>query len=256
MNPSEPTSLIAPPGYGTVVPFDKARHAGLGLKAGRDYAWSRSLNAVYVSAVEFTRAALEYPIAFVRDASKDFFVPVAVLGLARDENLFVDAQGRWRPGHYVPAYFRRHPFCIADLPESAAGAGKRQLVCVQEDQLAPGGAPLLDAQGQPTEEWEAIAKLLEAVEGARSATLAFAQRLDSLQLLAPFEALALPRDGAQLRLQGLHRIDEEKLRKLPPREARELLAKGDLRLAYAHLLSLENFAKLLDLNQAERTKGA
>lgn len=247
MSEPQTAQLVAPPGYGPVVPFDKSRHAGMGLRADRNYAWSRALNAVFVSAVEFTRAALEYPLAFVRDPKQDYFVPVAILGLARDQNLFVDAQGRWRPQTYIPAYLRRHPFCIADLPQPA-GAPPRQLVCVQEDQLDRSGKALLDAGGQPTAEWAPLQQLLEAAEGARAQTLAFARKLESLKLLVPFDAVALPKDGAQLRLQGMHRVDEERLRKLPSKDLRAILARGELRLAYAHLLSLENFAKLLDLN--------
>lgn len=247
MPDSQSVPLIAPPGYGPVVPFDKARHAGLGLKEPRDYAWCRALNAVYVSAVEFTRAALEYPIAFVREPQHDRFMPVAVLGLARGQNLFVDERGRWRPNHYVPAYFRRHPFCIAELP-AAAGAEARQLVCVQEDQLERNARPLLDGQGEPTAEWEPIRTLLEAAEGTRAQTLAFARRLSSEGLLVPFDAVAVPRDGPQVRLAGLHRVDEDRLRKLDARALRGLLSRGELRLVYAHLLSLENFARLLDLS--------
>jgi hypothetical protein len=75
-----------------------------------------------------------------------------------------------------------------------------------------------------------------------------AKRLDALQLLRPFEALALPHRGAQTRLQGLHRVDEEKLQQLNARDLRALLRKGELRAIYAHLLSLENFARLLDFS--------
>jgi hypothetical protein len=127
---------------------------------------------------------------------------------------------------------------------------------VQEDQLEKGTRPLLDDKGEATPEWEPIQKLLEAVEGARAATQAFAQRLDSRGLLTAFDAVALPRDGEQMRLQGMHRIDEEKLRKLESRELRGLLTRGDLRLAYAHLLSLENFARLLDLSPSRQARSA
>lgn len=249
MSDPQPVTLTAPPGYGAVAPFDKTRHAGLGLKAGRDYRWAAGMNAVYVSAVEFTRVALEYPIAFVKESGKDGYLPVALLGLLRNQNLFVDAQGRWREGHYVPAYFRRHPFCLADVPTKEEP--NRQLVCVQEDQLEKNDKPLLGADGKPTAEWEPILKLIEAIEGARNPTLAFGKKLDSLGLLAPFDAIAVPREGAQVRLAGLYRVDEEKLRKQNARTLRALLMRGELRLIYAHLLSLENFAKLLDLNQAK-----
>ena len=246
-------TLTAPPGYGPVAPLDKQKHAGLGLKPDRDYRWCTALNAMYITVAEFGRAGLDYPIAFTREAKTGLFTPVAVLGLMQ-KNLFVDAAGRWRAHTYVPSYARRHPFCTASLPP-ADGKPAQNMVCVQEDQLARDGKPLFDERGEPTAEWTALLKLIEAVEGARAQTEELAKHLESLGLMTAFDAVALPRDGQQMRLQGLFRVDEDKLRKVPPRELRAMLSRGELRAVYAHLLSLENFARLLDLSQEETGTG-
>lgn len=243
---SQSVKLVSPPGYGAVVPFDKNKHAGKGVRADYNFAWCASLNAVYINAVEFARAATDFPIAFTRDERSGEFLPVAVLGLRKDENLFVDADGNWRRLSYVPAYFRRHPFCIAELP-AAEGEAPQRLVCVQEDQLAESEAPMFDADGKPTAAWESAQKLLEAVEGARQQTRALCKRLESLELLVPFDALATSRAGKQMRLQGMLRVDEEKLGKLGGKELTQMMSKGELRCLYAHLISLENFARLLDM---------
>ena len=240
--------LKPPPGYGPVEPLDRTRHRGLGLKSPTGYGWYRAFNAVSVSLAEFARAALDYPIVFVRDAASGDPLPMAVLGLQQHQNLFVSAAGQWRAGCYVPAYLRRHPFCLAQA-RAPGGAELRPLVCVEEGALVPGGRPLLDERGDPTPDWTPILKLLEAIESTRPATVALVRRLDTLQLLAPFDALALPREGGQLRLQGMLRVDEERLKKLPGKNLKAMLGQGELRAIYAHLLSLENFARLLDLSQ-------
>ena len=49
-----------------------------------------------------------------------------------------------------------------------------------------------------------------------------------------------------MRLKGLFRVDEERLQAVPGRDLRVLMRKGELRAIYAHLLSLENFARLMD----------
>lgn len=242
--------LTSPPGYGPVVPLDKERHAGLGLRAGSDYAWCAGLNAVFVNAVEFTKAALDYPVAFARDPQSGEFMPMAVLGLGQ-HNLFVDAAGAWRPQTYIPAYFRRHPFCIAELPMPNGEAAQR-MVCVQEDRLVSGTHPLFDAQGEPTAGWQAIMTLLEAIEAARQQTRVLMRRLEALELLTPFDAIAVPKAGEQLRLRGLFRVDEQKLQEIAGKELRTLMKKGELRAVYAHLVSLENFARLLDMAQAQK----
>jgi hypothetical protein len=243
--------LIAPPGYGAVVPLDRQRHAGLGLPREPDYRWCGELNAVFVNAVEFLRAALDYPIAFIRDPRSREYTPVAVLGLGAAQNLFVDADGRWQAQRYVPAFVRRHPFCIAPL-EPKDGSPDR-LVCVQEDRLVAGAAtPLFDATGEPTAAWAPVMSLLEAVENARQQTRVLAKRLEAFDLLVPFDALALPREGGHLGLTGLLRVDEQRLEALPGKDLQTLARKGELRAIYAHLGSLENFARLLDLAVAQR----
>jgi hypothetical protein len=245
---SQRLQLHAPPGYASIQPLDRIRHAGMGMQAA-GYEWCAQLNAVYLSVSEFGRAALDYPIAFARMPGDDHeYQPIAVLGLRAGQNLFVGADGGWREGRYVPAYCRRYPFCIAEIPGEDAVSGAKRLICVDERGLQPAAPrPLFDATGAPTPAWAPIRQLIEQLEAARMQSRVLVRRLDALQLLRPFEALALPRRGAQTRLQGLHRVDEEKLRQLNGRDLRALMQKNELRAIYAHLLSLENFAHLLDL---------
>ncbi|PPE75326.1 hypothetical protein C3942_00015 [Solimonas fluminis] len=241
--------LIAPPGYAVVEPLDKQKHAGMGLRRDAGFAWSSGINAAFLNAAEFFKAALDYPIAFVREPRSGEFLPMAILGLKARQNLFVDAQGQWRSQTYLPAYFRRHPFCIAELA-GEAGAAPQRLVCVDPSALEKGSAqPLFGADGVPTPAWEAAHRLLEAMEGARQQTRALMQRLEALGLLVPFDAVAMPRQGERSRLQGLFRVDEEKLAELQARDFKAMARKGELRAVYAHLLSLENFARLLEYAQ-------
>ena len=61
-------------------------------------------NQVAVFASEFDAVQREYPILFARTADGSL-QGVAILGLARDENLFLDSE-RWDAA-YVPALLRR-----------------------------------------------------------------------------------------------------------------------------------------------------
>jgi len=240
--------LIAPQGYGSIVPLDRTRHAGYGLRGDSSEDWSAQLNAVPLSIAEFLKAGLEYPIAFIREA-RDEFLPVAVLGLRKMQNLYV-REGRWQPRLYRPAYIRRYPFCIVPVPTGTPGAAPQPMVCVQEDQLAKDSPqPLFNRNGEPTQAWASIQGLLEAVEGARQQTRVLCRRLEALELLVPFEAVATQRGRHSLRLSGLHRIDEARLNKLSDRDLHTMMGKGELRAIYAQMNSLENFRHLLDLSQ-------
>ena len=53
-----------------------------------------AVNQVPVFPTEFENVQREYPIVFRNDA-EGVVRPLALLGLARDENLFLDAQGQW-----------------------------------------------------------------------------------------------------------------------------------------------------------------
>ncbi|PPE72342.1 hypothetical protein C3942_18680 [Solimonas fluminis] len=243
--------LHSPRGYGPVVPLEPRRHAGMGLKPRSDHRWAAGLNALPISASEFFKAGLDYPIAFARKEREGEFIPVIATGLREHQNLYIAADGSWRPQTYVPAYVRRFPFCIAPVPGQEKGSRARPLVCVQEDQLeANSPRPLFDPSGAPAAAWKPLQELLDAVEAAHQQTRVLCRRLEALGLLVPFEALATPRQGAPSRLQGLFRVDEQKLAKIPGRDLRTMMNKGELRAVYAHLNSLENFGRLLDLDQA------
>jgi hypothetical protein len=243
--------LIAPPGYRAVTPLDRQRHAALGLPRPANYRWASSLNALYLSAAEFMKAGLDYPIAFARDERSGEFQPMAILGMKSRQNLFVDAAGQWLPTAYIPAYARRFPFCIAEVPAAPGSSDAPQrLICVQQDQLvADTPQPLFTVNGEATPAWAPIQQLLEAIEGSRQQTRVLTRRLEALGLLVPFDAVAMPRKGDRMRLQGLHRVDEERLLQVPGRDLRTMMRKGELRAVYAHLNSLENFGRLLDLAQ-------
>ena len=85
-------------------PVDPVRHGPLSLLPENDFGFARGTNAVPLNLTEFSVAARHFPIVFVRDPIP---LALAVLGMRRDENVYVDDKGRWRSGCYIPAYVRR-----------------------------------------------------------------------------------------------------------------------------------------------------
>src|SRR5262245_19999312 len=75
-------------------------------------------------AAEFSSAALEYAIVF--GDKGDVVMPVAVLGVRTDENLYVTMQGGWQ-AKYIPAFVRRYPFVFFSRDE-----GKTFTLCIDE----------------------------------------------------------------------------------------------------------------------------
>src|SRR5690606_24662040 len=103
--------------------------------------------------------------------------------LRTDENLFVDADGQWADGAYVPAFFRRYPFILV-RPDQATD----YTVCVDEsyDGLSEeDGTPLFDEEGKESEHLSGAVRLLGDLMTEAERTRRFVERLTALELLMP-----------------------------------------------------------------------
>jgi hypothetical protein len=56
--------------------------------------------------------------------------------------------------------------------------------------------------------------------------------------------------GGAMQMTGMHRVAEKNLENLNAAQLKNLMRKGYLARIYMHLLSLENFARLLDRKSA------
>ncbi|HXD08203.1 MAG TPA: SapC family protein, partial [Burkholderiaceae bacterium] len=107
--------------YRNPVPLDRTQHRGKRIRTLSDFSLASKANAMFLACGEFSEACKEYVIAFlpVSDAQGNptqDVTPVAVLGLRQDENLYVEANGRW-DARYLPAYMRRYPLSYARTAE-------------------------------------------------------------------------------------------------------------------------------------------
>lgn len=233
---------ITPPfGYDEIVPLQK--HHRVLMPQGTTPSFCRTLNALAVSASEFTAAGRDYPIVFASVDAGKTYAPVIVLGLAEGTNLFVDAQGEWEPAAYRPAFVRRYPFCISKVYLDGKPNGER-LVCVAKAYLDAGGVALFDPQGAPAPRWQAIERLLSEYEGDLDLTAQMCAALARLQLFQPFALQVIEGERTGMKLQGMFRVDEASLHNLKPASHKVLVNKGFMGRIYAHLHSLENFQRL------------
>ena len=108
------------------------------------------------------------------------------------------------------------------------------------------GDALYDKQGEPLSAWQARQKLLFDYEADLLRSEDMCRSVATLQLFEPFTMQATPNEGAPLAMTGMHRIAEPKLAELAPESIKELVQKGILSRIYAHLISLNNFGRLLD----------
>lgn len=244
LNTREPQGALRnlPPFYQNPVPLNREAHADITIGASPEgYRYAASSQTALLTAVEFFDAGRQFPVIFA-PASDKRILPVALFGLERNENLFVDARGGWL-GHYVPAYVRRYPFITTD------GAEGQVTVCF--DQVYDGlnreeGARLFE-KGAPTAKLKEIEAFLQDFMAQIRHTEQFAAMLAEAGLFKPITARALLKDGRSYALEGMLVVDEQKLARLPDGEVVRLFRSGALALIHAHLLSLRNLNLLMDL---------
>lgn len=239
---------ISPPfGYSEIAPFLKTQRVTLPAP-GALPAFSKKLNAIPVSYTEFNVAYRDFPLVFSSGDNGQSFAPVAVLGLEANENLFLVNDG-WLPQTYIPAYLRRYPFCMARVTLDNVEQQER-LICIEksfvvEDGKATGDL-LFDDKGQGSERWKVIEQLLQEYEADLERTKEMSSILSDYGLLEPFTMQATLNQGGAMHMTGMFRVDERKLEFLNAAQHRNLIKKGIMGKIYTHLLSLDNFGRLLD----------
>ena len=235
---------ISPPfGYKEVVPLQKKQKVSL-LKVGEVPPFVRDLNAIPISFAEFAKVAHSYPLVFTSGDQGKTFAPVAVLGMTGGENLFV-SKDAWAANTYVPAYARRFPFCMAKVTANGIEQQER-LICVEKGYAGDSGEAMFDAKGEPLARWKEIELLLSEYEVDLERTREMCAVLADYGLLESFNMQATLAKGGSMQLDGMYRVDENKVGELNASQLKNLVKKGIMGRIYAHLLSMENFNGLLE----------
>ena len=245
--PAQSPTTCGPLFYGKPEPLNSEQHSDLGIKEGSNYGFSRSSNSVPLNAVEFGLAVRHYPIVFT---SADPALPVVVLGLRSGQNMFVGDDGDWESSIYVPAYIRRYPFIFMSSSD-----GLQFTLCVdaESDLVEKGGERGLFKDGEATELTNRALEFCQAFQAQHEYTRQFAEAVSEHGLLSPRAAEVTLKSGEKLALGGFRIIDEGKFNALSSEIFLEWRQLGWLHLVYSHLMSLSNWAGLVDRTAASES---
>jgi hypothetical protein len=220
------------------------RHANQRWLRYDTYSFAAQNAVVPLVAAEFPKAMMAFPLAFVNE--NEAFVPVAVLSLEPQRNLFVAPDGRWLGG-YVPSAFRSHPF---RLIKSDSG---ELVLCVDEDSglMTDGdtGERFFDEAGEVAEPTKQVLEFLSTVEANRQPTQNASAALARAGVIKPWD-ITLKTDAGDRKLDGLHQIDEAALNALPAEAFEALRQAGALPIAYCQMLSMQHLPGLGKLAEA------
>jgi SapC len=229
--------------YRQPVVLSAPLHSELSLAPTENYAFARDTNSIPLALNEFDFACRHYPIVFT--ASKPT-IPVAITGIEKDRNLFVDEQGHWREGVYIPAYVRRYPFILLEDAKKKtftlgidAAADRIIKTPVRENKLF--------WRGEPTEVTRRAVTVCMEYQASSTMARAFCDELEDEGLLVDKEAGFDLTSGRKFRLTGFRIIDESRFEKMPGKAFLRFHRRHWLRPIYLQLISAANWASLLDI---------
>lgn len=238
-DPAQAGVNALPLGYETLTVLAAERHAGLPFRKRRDFVFAKGLHATPIAADEFSRGHLHFPIVFTKS---DPVLPMALLGMEPGKNDFVDENGNWRDGAYIPSYLRRYPFALAR--ENAES--DRMLLCadLKAPNFDPESGPTeeeLFKDGKPSDFAQRILDFSQKYEEAMARTRRTARQLAELDLLEDAQVTIERPDGKKTRIDGFRVVSEEKMRALDDKTLADLARRGVVGLIAAHHYSIAQF---------------
>ena len=219
--------------------LNKEQHGALGLsRPARPYDFAKSIKGVPVVLGEIQSAQKHYPVVF---SEFDNPVLVGIVGINEDVNLFVDQNGNWDPGSYIPSYLRCHPFAFARRGEdeyavvidqsSSSISESPEIPFFDGDKLTEGVQARVDFCGHYNDE--------------RQRSLEFCRRVKELGLLNGQRVSQTMPNGEEVKVADYVTIDTRKLTELDKDTLHELHKDGSLSAIFAQIFSLENWNRLM-----------
>lgn len=237
--------------YKNIDILDPKKYGKNKIERISDYSFTSEANSLPVTGNEFVQASKEYIIAFLKNDEEKYF-PMVVLGIQDEDNLYVTKEGKWN-ARYIPSYIRRYPFVSMATKEE-----DKFNICIDESYPGLGtedGQPLFKEDGTPAPVVEDVIKILQDYHGQAMHTSDFCQRLADNDLLESkvFQAEVNTKDGdKKFQLSGIYVVNEEKLLGLDDNIVLDFFKKGEFALIYSHLISLNNFTRVLDRHFAKQ----
>jgi hypothetical protein len=189
---------------------------------------------------EFRVLQAHYPVVFRKTPDGTGFEPVALLGLAPGQNLFLRADGRW-DAPVVPLAIERLPFYIG-----RDGEGLVVHVDIDSPRLSTSeGEALFLAQGGSTDFLARMNSVLLAIHQGLQGTPAFMAAMRAHDLIEPFTFEATLADGTSCHLSGYYTLHEDRLAALDGEALAQLGRAGHLQAAYMAIASLSQLQALV-----------
>ncbi|MFA3791250.1 SapC family protein [Aliiglaciecola sp. SL4] len=209
--------------------------------------------SVLVFPPEFVELQKEYPIFFQIDQQTEKYQCVAMLGLQKGENLFLnDTTPSGWDADYIPAMIERGPFLIGFQQQDPLSDPSPVIhIDMQHPKVSNDkGQPLFLEHGGNSPYLNHVATRLQSIHEGMAIQDEMFTRFTSCDLIEPVNIEFDLNNGQKCKLTGNFTINEEKLAALSSDQLFELNQSGFLQLAYAVVASVTNVRKLIERKNA------
>ena len=235
------------------VLLDNVTHKDLRVRIGHGAEFGDNINLAPVFPTEFTFVQREYPILFRRETN-GALQAVALLGLDRAENLFLDASG-WN-ARYVPAIQQRGPFVIGLRRKQAGGAVDQEpMIHVDLDHpriSKSEGEPLFLRHGGHSPYLKRASRMLEIIYHGDGLARPMFAAFEAEGLIESLEVKVNLDERVQYTLPDFFTVNQDRLAALDGAALERLNRPGFLQLALWVTASLGNIEWLIELKNRKR----
>ncbi|WP_026359847.1 SapC family protein [Sphingomonas sp. PR090111-T3T-6A] len=243
-----------------IMLLNNVEHHDLRVMLGHAAAFGDAVNQTLIFPTEFEEAQREYPILFQR-AEDGRYQAVVLLGLDRDENLYLEQNG-WT-GRYVPAIHQRGPFLIGFQEREVEGERIREpMIHVDLDhpRIRRGGEeegsqPLFLAQGGHAPYLDHEIRILRVIHDGLEVGQAMYEAFAEHGLIEPVRLQISLDETTRYDLPDYHTVSAEKLQQLDGAALEKLHRAGFLRAAFNVVQSMGNISRLIDMKNRKREAG-
>jgi hypothetical protein len=221
--------------------LNRETHANIGLDAAaKPFGFCSKIRAVPLTISEIPEASKHFPVVFM---SKEEPMPLAILGLHEDVNLFVDDAGNWEAMTYIPGYLRRYPFALAG---ETSGDRMALVIDAAYEGFSKTAARKLFENNDMSQFAKQAMEFTQTYEQDRRLTDQIVKELKKYDFIQGQTAQYTPAGDTQPRpFANYFGVDEQKLRDLSDEQFLELRKINVLPILYAHLMSLANWRTLI-----------
>jgi hypothetical protein len=232
-----------------IVPLDNTVHAD--LKVDRRYSaeFGNDINQVHVFPTEFTELQREYPIFFRKDSQGTFYA-VALLGLDKRENLFLNGT-EWN-ARYVPAVLQAGPFKIGNVGQDHDAVSTIQIDTDDPRVNNSNGEMLFLKHGGHSPYLKHVINILRQIHVGHNAMGKMFEELTKRDLIEEVTLQLNISDTESYSIPGLFSINAKNFSSIDDKSLHEMHNSGLLALCHWVMASQGNIDHLVQLKIARQ----